>query len=40
MSELVRTSGHESRDIRDLVFNHYTKNPERNTLQVGEVESN
>lgn len=29
MSELVRTSGHKSRDFRTLVSNHYTKNPER-----------
>ena len=30
MSELVRTSGHESRDLHPLVFNHCTKNFERN----------
>ena len=30
MSELViRYSGHESRDLHNSVFNHYTKNPER-----------
>ena len=27
MSELVRTSGHESRDLRTVVSNHCTKNP-------------
>ncbi len=30
MSELVRTSGHESRDLPNLVFNHSTMNPVRN----------
>ena len=30
MSELVRTCGHESRDLRTLVSNHITKNPEPN----------
>ena len=29
MSELVRTSGHESRDLNNSVFNQYTKNHER-----------
>ena len=29
MSELVRHSGHEARDFHNLVFNHYTKNHER-----------
>ena len=30
MSELVRTSGHESRDITTIVFNNSTKNHEHN----------
>ena len=30
MSELVRTSGHESSGLRTLVSNHITKNPEPN----------
>ncbi len=30
MSELVRTSGHESSNPHTLVFNHFTKNTERN----------
>lgn len=30
MSELVRYCGNETRDLDTFVFNHYTKNPERN----------
>ena len=30
MSELVRHSGHESRDLHIVVSNHYAKNHERN----------
>ena len=29
MSELGRTSGHESRNLRNFIFKPFTKNPER-----------
>ena len=40
MSELVRTSGHESRDLHNVVFNHFTKHHKCNSTQAGEIERN